>query len=281
MVKVPAPVLDYLPPVLLKQISLPTLQKISPNLEIKKRALLLFDREPETRWISSLCDKNRVSLDIGANVGAFSCLLLRHSKVVHAFEANPGVFQTLKSNLGARAILENIALSDEPGNRQLRIPHDHPGLATLEPENDLGGEEIDLKLETIPVNAKKLDDFEIKNVGFIKIDVEGHEEAVLRGSVRTLNESRPSLYIELEERHKPLVVETVTDFMGELGYRGFFLTEKKFFGMEHFDKRRFQVASPPGQAPPDRIYIYNFIFLPKESLKRFARVLPLEFKRRP
>ena len=46
---------------------------------------------------------------------------------------------------------------------------------------------------------KRLDDFSIANCSFIKIDVEGHEEAVLDGATALIASQRPVLMIELDE----------------------------------------------------------------------------------
>ena len=48
---------------------------------------------------------------------------------------------------------------------------------------------------------RRLDDLALGDVGFVKIDVEGHELAVLRGAAETLQRNRPPLLVEAEERH--------------------------------------------------------------------------------
>ena len=39
-------------------------------------------------------------------------------------------------------------------------------------------------------------------VGFIKVDVEGHEEEVIDGGFRVIARDHPVLLIEIEERHR-------------------------------------------------------------------------------
>jgi FkbM family methyltransferase len=52
------------------------------------------------------------------------------------------------------------------------------------------------------VSVRRLDDIDLGGgVGFLKIDVEGHEEAVLAGASRTLKQSMPAVLVEVEERH--------------------------------------------------------------------------------
>ena len=55
-------------------------------------------------------------------------------------------------------------------------------------------------VETVKVPMRTLDSYQLSNVGFIKIDVEGHEEAVLHGSSETLRREMPNLMIEIEDR---------------------------------------------------------------------------------
>ena len=52
------------------------------------------------------------------------------------------------------------------------------------------------------VETKKLDDFNFLNkISFIKIDVEGHETEVIKGSLNIINKHKPILLVEIEEKH--------------------------------------------------------------------------------
>lgn len=46
------------------------------------------------------------------------------------------------------------------------------------------------------VETRTLDSYELNNVRFIKMDVEGHEVAVLRGAAETIQRNHPLLIIE-------------------------------------------------------------------------------------
>ena len=71
----------------------------------------------------------------------------------------------------------------------------------------------------------EMESVEGREIGLIKIDVEGHEEAVLRGAERLLRRHRP---IILFEQH-PDVIEQGTspaaEFLRKLGYRHFYTLE--------------------------------------------------------
>jgi FkbM family methyltransferase len=55
------------------------------------------------------------------------------------------------------------------------------------------------------VRLTRLDDLEIPNrsrLSFVKCDVDGHKDAVLRGAEGTIRELLPGLLVEIEERHR-------------------------------------------------------------------------------
>ena len=68
------------------------------------------------------------------------------------------------------------------------------------------------------VPVRTLDSFGLTSVGFIKIDVEGHELAVLQGACKTIALSHPILMVEVEDRHRHDAVHTVEEFLSDFGY---------------------------------------------------------------
>jgi len=59
----------------------------------------------------------------------------------------------------------------------------------------------------------------IAPVSFIKVDVEGFEPAVIEGAVATIDRDRPSLLLEIEDRHLARYGRTATDFVDEIHTR--------------------------------------------------------------
>jgi FkbM family methyltransferase len=127
-------------------------------------------------------------IDVGANVGYMSLAMmarLGRSGRVFAFEPQPGVFDELSTNIaaarerlpGLEVIVRAEALSDSVGTAGLLLPagsKDNRGLA-----------HIGAVSEGVPVPLRRLDEFASElgpDVALIKIDVEGHEPAVLRGA---------------------------------------------------------------------------------------------------
>lgn len=225
-----------------------------PNYYLSLRAKRAGSFEREIIILKELCDENKKSLDIGASYGTYSFYLLNYSESVVAFEAVKRKFLELcylfrRKN---QIQIENVALSDSSGKAIIRIPSLDTGRSTLEKSNDLSGAKGDIQTEQI--SCKKLDDLEFKNVGLIKIDVEGHESAVLRGSLDTIKREKPNMIIEIEERHKSNSIKSVTEFLKKLDYEAYF-----FDGNELFNISKFNYALHHDFRKEN--YIYNFIFI--------------------
>ena len=136
----------------------------------------------------------------------------------------------------------------------------------MEAQNQLEGF---AEVETVPVPMRRLDSYEYPSIGCIKIDVEGHEEAVLRGARETLIRDHPQLIIECEERHNPGAIQRVRRFLEELGYRGFFFRNGCLEPIESFDVEIHQTA--PAQSAAHRVV--NFVFLMPDRVGRIRRWL--------
>ena len=101
----------------------------------------------------------------------------------------------------------------------------------------------------------------LHRVAAIKIDVEGHEYAVLGGAFETLARDKPLCIVECEERHNEGGVARVFSFVG-LGYRPYFLREGKLREGAEFDAASLQMAENAKlwDGGRSRDYINNFIF---------------------
>jgi FkbM family methyltransferase len=145
----------------------------------------------ETLW--RLADPKLLSLDVGANIGAMTGVLARRSAEVWAFEPHPTLNCRLAANVGrfrdhqgyAPCRVLEIAASDSDGVADLFLPDDfdtNNGTARLEPTNTGSA---------VTVRTSKLDTLLAdREVGVMKLDVEGHEAAVLRGARRALEAER-------------------------------------------------------------------------------------------
>jgi hypothetical protein len=112
------------------------------------------------------------------------------------------------------------------------------------------------------VKTRTLDSFELLDVGFLKINVEGQELSVLRGADETIAATRPVVFIESEARHAHGAPANVIELMRDrYGYRkAAFVRRWKIVDLEEFDLQRDQLRLLPDYANPD--YVSNFVFWP-------------------
>ena len=107
-------------------------------------------------------------------------------------------------------------------------------------------------------------------MGLIKIDVEGHELSVLNGAKNLLIRDRPTLLIEVEERHKRNAVIKVRKFLEELDYKGFFLSESGLEKIENFRQDYHQNHRNIKGKEKVGIYINDFLFVQKDDLQKIS-----------
>jgi FkbM family methyltransferase len=153
------------------------------------------------------------ALDLGANVGNYavrlSDLVAANGRVL-AFEPVPQTFELLAANVSRfplrNVTLLNVAASDEFGLRGMRVPvlasgERNPYMAHLTEDG------AEVQVLCMPVDA-----LDIRHrVKLVKIDVEGHELAALKGMRRLLERDRPVLIIEGRS-------DDVAGYLAALGY---------------------------------------------------------------
>lgn len=171
--------------------------------------------EPELLHLHAFCGSGALALDVGANEGQFSMRLSQRYARVVAFEINAALTTELAAHAGSRVRIVGQGLSSRAGAATLYIPvlDDFPltGWASLAPGNC-----PDTSIhQELPVTIATLDSFALADIGFMKIDVEGHELEVLRGALQTLSRSRPTLLVEIKEPN----LDAVRELLAKLDYR--------------------------------------------------------------
>jgi len=213
---------------------------LSESYLLKKRLIRANKNnyEKELNILSRYSSPDMDAVDVGVYRGVYSYKLSQEFKHVHSFEANPLIYPFLKKNLPKiirNISLYNCALSDQDGLTKLKIPTRSKsffknnyeelyqlGAATIHANNNFN------KFNAIEVKTKKMDDVLLdKKIGFIKIDVEGHEKEVIDGSKNIIKKYKPNLLVEIEEKHsKNKVVDTI-NYINSLGYMSFYLYENE------------------------------------------------------
>lgn len=155
----------------------------------------VFDM-PLTETILRLTEPGDLALDVGANVGYVTSLMARRAGPtgrVIAFEPHPTIHPVLEENARrwhtdpsvAAVEARRLALSNESGAGHLHVEgvEGHMGLFAL---SDSANGDVGLEVE-----LGRLDDLLAESPPqLLKIDVEGHERAVLEGGAGLLSEGR-------------------------------------------------------------------------------------------
>lgn len=221
--------------------------------------------EPELRFLPEIVPKDRNAIDVGANKGVYSHLLARLCPQVEAFEPSPKIYRILTRYLPVNVTSHQVALGDRTGMAELIVPLHSSGYsnqtASLNPRKKAEGAGI------VKVPSRTLDSYGFTNVGFIKIDVEGFEEAVLTGAKDTIARERPVLQIELEEQHTGKSIEDLIAGVCAHGMAAFFLQDGMLRPIAEFDPAANRAAFRESSSERRRLglrYINNFIFKPLE-----------------
>jgi FkbM family methyltransferase len=163
---------------------------------------------------------NKISLDIGANIGNHTVALSKFSRMVYAFEPNSLVFDVLKLNVRN---LRNVKVFN------FGVSITNQRIIAKVPLLNCGGGSVSLDEKNIRANQfyeasftlKSLDQYRIlsnKNIGLIKIDVEGHELQALKGMKSLLKKNKPVI---LFEQNRGIFKQTSSEvnFMKSIGYK--------------------------------------------------------------
>jgi FkbM family methyltransferase len=227
--------------------------------------------EPELRLVRSLLGASGILIDVGANAGIYSALAIRYGRRVVAFEPVPEEAAALRKLIGSRGVVNEVALSDHMGTAVLHIPfQDGRDLTTRSSLED--GLDEEFAHRAVSVAVATLDSFELSDVALVKIDVEGHEVAVLRGSAETLNRARPNVLVEVEELRSPGSVATVSSILRSYGYEGHWLHNGELRSIDQFDPV-VQQAHPPKPGEALNGYVNNLLWSPIERPLKDVAVL--------
>lgn len=225
--------------------------------------------EVELHLLEFLCRRDQDAIDVGANDGCYVHYLRRHARQVIAFEPMPSLARMLRRKFRRGVVVESMALSDTAGTVSLRMPVVDGVVVTGCSTVSSAASATYPAHRAIEVPMDRLDSVYGGEVGFIKIDVEGHEQAVLDGAIETIRRCRPRMLVEVDERLAPGGLARAKAYFRDLGYLGYYVEAGRLEPIEQFSTERLQdpanlpdLTAPLQQRKRFGRYIYNFIFLP-------------------
>lgn len=154
------------------------------------------------QYVKDNTAKNRIIFDVGANIGNYTRNLNTvMSGVIYAFEPSPQTFALLKDNLAGNANIQlnNVGLSDKVCTMPLFSDTPTSGITSV----------YNRRLKHFNLNVtnqgeahfttldKYCNEHNIDHIDFLKMDVEGHELAVLNGASEMLEKNAID-YIQFE-----------------------------------------------------------------------------------
>ena len=154
--------------------------------------------------------KKRVCIDVGSHIGTHSIPYSKIFDEVYSFEANIDNYKFLEENiiLNRRNNIKsfNLPISDKIKKIKIvRHSNDNTGCFTTE------------ETESEGISTEFLDNFDIENLDFIKIDVEGKELEVLKGGSKLIEKWKPLIQLEMNYLSSKFHREII-DFIQNLGY---------------------------------------------------------------
>jgi FkbM family methyltransferase len=199
-----------------------------PSYHLQMLAMGMHDREV-VALVRRLAKPGMTVLDVGAHIGYIALLCARLSgagSTVWAFEPSPRLVPILRRNVAENHVIGNVgdvyvvpsAVGDAVGMVTLFAGVGDSMLSSLHPAAATGGNHA---TRGTRVPCTTLDAFAEQHgwpkVDLIKIDVEGHEVAVLAG-MRALSRRNPDLtvIVELNERTLIAAGETIGSFWAAL-----------------------------------------------------------------
>ena len=237
-----------------------------PTRWVGSAACAVYPRfEPELERLADFCPAGGTALDIGGWYGPWSRRLAARCARVVTVEPVPHLARYLESSLPGNARVVQAAASDRTGMARLWLPAGDRG--------DRGVSSLarrDIHAHSLDVPCLTIDSLGLRDVGFVKVDVDGEELPALLGASGLLQRQRPALLVELETRIRPIA--PVVALLTGQGYRGWVLAARSWVPLSDFDLAVHQARTEHlvhrgllrrAVVPRGGRYINSVLFLPE------------------
>jgi len=192
--------------------------------------------------------EDTLAIDVGANIGNHSIFFRSFiTKYLISIEPNPEVLPTLRENLSHNIdnfTLYDCAVGDKSSKGNVIMPKNmlnNIGAAQIVIQNNNGKVSI-VTLDSIFLSWKKNNKINNMSISLIKIDVEGMEVLVLKGSVDIISKYRPHIFAEAATK---VELDNILGFLHPLGYS--------------------KLPVKWGETP-----VYHFVYKPNLTIKIFS-----------
>jgi len=177
-----------------------------------------YEIDALTRYVFPNLPNESNCLDIGANIGNHTNSFSPYFKYVYAFEPNPIVQLILRANtMGQNVQVIECGLSNQKSKVPFMQLFANLGASRITDQTTADGQSI---------QVERLDDIVaslgIKDVSFIKMDVEGHEQQALEGGIDFLKREQPIIAMESFFKENPSTGKQITQILTNVGYSYFY-----------------------------------------------------------
>jgi FkbM family methyltransferase len=249
----------------LSALGFPVDAAASANQRLMLESYRYHARIGEFDHLDQFLDPQAIAIDVGANIGQYALKLAAECRKCVVIEPIQEL-AWLQGALPANCLFFNVAAGAGEGVGTLAIPiqegQKQLPLATLGDSN-FAQEIFEQQSHIRPLDSILHECCPDDRVGFIKIDVEGFEEAVLMGAHETLTRWRPNLQVEIWSEF----VHSRKAMLAELGYSGLFFFDSQLYAIDQYDPavhtgpENAWRADAPDEYDPDS-YVNNFYFIP-------------------
>ncbi len=195
----------------------------------------------ELRALRQYIPNCHIVFDVGAHLGEWAQLVLKFNPKVelHCFEPSAPTFKKLSSrSFPTNVICNHFGLSSSNREAELKIFSETNGMNSLYQREGIQDRGFLPQKKVETVLLRTLDDYchekNIQKIDYLKLDVEGHELEVLRGSEKMLKENRIGI-IQFEyggcNIDSRVLLKDLFDFFNTLPYKIYKILPKslKFF----------------------------------------------------
>lgn len=127
-------------------------------------------------------------IDVGAHCGLWAMHLIDYFDHVYAFEPVAEHREHFLINVPERFTLYEFACGDKSGTTSTHTVPGESGNTWLVEGDD--------------IEVRRIDDFDLENIAFIKVDCEGYEYFALKGAEETILRDKPTILVEQKPQNK-------------------------------------------------------------------------------
>ena len=190
---------------------------------VGRTILYMGDFDPRISYVArKLLRPGDCALDIGSNLGWFAIVAssaVGKAGCVHAFEPQPLLNDLFRASLRMNGIenvtLHEVALSDRDGTADFHILAGNRGAGRL--DQTAGSLWSKIEVHTVHAGAY-LEALDLPPIRLMKIDIEGHEETVLRTAEQFFRNRPPDAILFESAGSGPLIERPVARWLIEYGY---------------------------------------------------------------